>query len=207
MSGNVQDRKRLISITEANLKKKNRHIYISGHHDFFPKESYGPPDSSSGTGTLLTLLVEGFKEAVKTDIGTEGRNGKIKPRNFFRNRKWVRKFFEKHTIREGDVIAIERIDKFTYRVTPFESKNVREDSAIPEYWPEVNQDKPTAIDLFAGCGGLSIGLTKAGFQNLIAVEWDVSYCVTFKKNIGPRILLNNNGIMNYYELNFLRVAA
>jgi DNA (cytosine-5)-methyltransferase 1 len=184
MSGDVSDKKRLISVTQGNIN--HSHIYISGHHDFFPKESYGPPDSSNGTGKLLTLLIEGFKEAVRTDIGREGRNGK--PRNFFRNRKWVRKFFEKHTIREGDVIAIERIDKFTYRVTPFESKNVREDSAIPEYWPEVNQDKQTVIDLFAGCGGLSIGLTKAGFQNLIAVEWDASCCSTFRANISPRIL-------------------
>jgi len=47
MSGNVQDRKRLISITEANLKKKNGHIYISGHHDFSRKESFGPTDSSN----------------------------------------------------------------------------------------------------------------------------------------------------------------
>jgi hypothetical protein len=41
MSGDVSDKKRLISITEANLKKRNRHTYISGHHDFFPKECHG----------------------------------------------------------------------------------------------------------------------------------------------------------------------
>jgi hypothetical protein len=39
MSGDVSDRKRLISITQGNID--NRHIYISGHHDFFPKECHG----------------------------------------------------------------------------------------------------------------------------------------------------------------------
>ncbi|MFC1635975.1 DNA cytosine methyltransferase [Planctomycetota bacterium] len=44
------------------------------------------------------------------------------------------------------------------------------------------------MDLFAGCGGLSVGLQKAGFQNLLAVEWDESCCATFQANISPRIL-------------------
>jgi len=39
MSGDVSDKKRLFSITEANLKKNNRHIYISGHHDFFRRNA------------------------------------------------------------------------------------------------------------------------------------------------------------------------
>jgi hypothetical protein len=37
MSGDVSSKKRLIPITEANIKKRNRHIYISDHHDFFRK--------------------------------------------------------------------------------------------------------------------------------------------------------------------------
>ena len=40
MSGDVSNKKRLIAITEANLKEKNRHIYISGHHGFFPKAPF-----------------------------------------------------------------------------------------------------------------------------------------------------------------------
>lgn len=30
--------------------------------------------------------------------------------------------------------------------------------------------KPTYIDIFAGCGGLSLGLHNAGWQGLFAVE-------------------------------------
>ncbi len=184
MSGDVSDKKRLISITKGNLG--NNHIYLSDHHDFFPKQCYGGSNKKKKIGKELNLIVEGLNEPVKTDIGINGSNGK--PRNFFRNRKWVRRFFKKHEIREGDVVAIERVDKFTYRIYPFESKNVREGAVVPDHWPEINPKKPTAIDLFAGCGGLSFGLKKAGFQNLLAIEWDISCCETFKANVSPRVL-------------------
>jgi DNA (cytosine-5)-methyltransferase 1 len=186
MSGDVSDRKRLIAITEANLKDKNKHIYISSHHDFFPDKCYGQSSKEKGIGKEMTLIVEGLTETFKTDIGIDGDNGK--PRNFFRNRKWVRKFFEKHEIRAGDVVAIERLSTYTYRIYPFESKNLREGAHIPDYWPDIDHRKHTVIDLFAGCGGMSVGLQKAGFENLLAVEWDSSCCETFKANISPRII-------------------
>ena len=83
MSGDVSDRKRLISITKGNLG--NNHIYLSGQHDFFPNECYGKSHKTKGTGRELTLVVAGLEEAVKTDIGINGSNGR--PRNFFRNRR------------------------------------------------------------------------------------------------------------------------
>jgi DNA (cytosine-5)-methyltransferase 1 len=184
MSGDVSDKKRLVALTKGNLS--NNHLYISGHHDFFPKECYGSSNGSKGTGKELTLYVVGLDETVKTDIGVNGTNGK--PRNFFRRRGWVGQFFEKHDLGEGDVIAIERLSRFKYRIYPFESKSVREGANIPNHWPSVDIEQPTCIDLFAGCGGMSAGLKKAGFQNLLAVEWDASCCDTFKANISERIL-------------------
>lgn len=82
MSGDVSDRKRLVAITKGNIAHK--HIYLSGHHDFFPKEAYGESSAQIGKGKELTLLVEGFDEPVSTDIGINGSDGK--PRIFFRNR-------------------------------------------------------------------------------------------------------------------------
>ena len=184
MSGDVSDRKRLVSINGANLR--NNHIYFSGHHDFFPKDSYGASSSKEGTGHLLTIDVDGLADLIQTDIATRGKNGS--PRSFFRKRGWVRKFFAKHEIREGDVVAIERTGDFSYRIYPFESKNIRDGAVMPEHWPPLDPEKPTVIDLFAGCGGFAIGLEKAGFQTALAVEWDDSCCKTFKANISPRIL-------------------
>ncbi len=184
MSGDVSNRKRLIAVTGGNIR--NDHIYFSGHYDFFPKECFGESSRKKGTGKPLTLLVAGLDKPVETDISKNGSNGS--PRSFFRKRAWVRKFFEKHEIQEGDVLAIERLKKFEYRIYPFESKNVRDGAAIPDHWPEVNRSKPLAIDLFAGCGGFSVGLKEAGFENLLAVEWDASCCETFRENISERIL-------------------
>jgi len=59
LSGDVSNRKRLISITGGNLR--NKHLYISGHHDFFPKEvqteSSGEKQRSGG----WHLRVRGYR--------------------------------------------------------------------------------------------------------------------------------------------------
>lgn len=156
MSGDVSDRKRLISITAGNLR--NHHLYISGHHDFFPGDCYGESSARKGTGRNLTLFVEGLPEPVQTDIARE--SGTRRPRNFFRKRAWVGRFFTRHGLREGDVIAIEKLKPFIYRISPFESKNVREGTVVPDHWPAVTAHQPTVIDLFAGYDGVSIRLKR-----------------------------------------------
>lgn len=111
-------RRRLIEITSGNVR--NHHLYITGHHDFFPIECYGEASSAEGTGRMLTLIVDGLGAAVETDIAKS--RGKTRPRNFFRKRAWVGRFFERHGLKEGDVIALDRLDSFTYRVHPFRQK-------------------------------------------------------------------------------------
>jgi DNA (cytosine-5)-methyltransferase 1 len=49
--------------------------------------------------------------------------------------------------------------------------------------------KLTAIDLFSGCGGLSLGLRNAGFAVLAAIELDQLAAETYSKNLkGTKIL-------------------
>ncbi len=181
MSGDVSDRKRLISVTEGNIE--NNHLYLSGHCDFFPPQSHGASSKRNGEGHLLTLHIDGLPKAVKTDLASRGNR-----RFIFRKRGWVRRFFERNEIRPGDVVAIEKLSEFEYRVYPFESKSVRAGTRIPDHWPPISHEGPTCIDLFAGCGGFSLGLHNAGFETLLAVEWDAPCCATYEKNISPRIL-------------------
>lgn len=45
---------------------------------------------------------------------------------------------------------------------------------------------PTFIDAFAGCGGLSLGLLRAGWHGLFAVEKDPSAFATYRENLLSR---------------------
>ena len=48
---------------------------------------------------------------------------------------------------------------------------------------------PTYIDLFAGSGGFSLGFDNAGFDNLLAVEYDPVICRTYRHNFPTHNLL------------------
>lgn len=43
---------------------------------------------------------------------------------------------------------------------------------------------PTLIDLFAGCGGMTVGFRDAGFEPILAVEWDKYAAATYAANFG-----------------------
>lgn len=47
----------------------------------------------------------------------------------------------------------------------------------------------TYIDLFAGAGGLSLGFNKAGFKNLLSIEFNKIFAETYKKNFPEHNLI------------------
>lgn len=48
----------------------------------------------------------------------------------------------------------------------------------------VPMQRPTVIDLFAGCGGMTIGFRDEGFEPILAVEWDRYAAATYAANFG-----------------------
>jgi len=49
-------------------------------------------------------------------------------------------------------------------------------------------NKIKAVSLFAGCGGLDLGFTKAGFDVIWANDYDHWACETYKRNFGDHIV-------------------
>ncbi|PPA56676.1 DNA cytosine methyltransferase [Micromonospora chalcea] len=45
-------------------------------------------------------------------------------------------------------------------------------------------DQPSVIDLFAGCGGMTVGFHREGFRSVMAVEWDRAAASTYAANFG-----------------------
>lgn len=65
---------------------------------------------------------------------------------------------------------------------------------------------PTVISLFAGCGGSSLGYKLAGFQELLAVEWDDNAVVTFKLNF-PDVPVYHGDVCRLSGEECLRLAG
>lgn len=56
----------------------------------------------------------------------------------------------------------------------------------------MNEKKFTAIDLFCGAGGLTVGLKKAGFRVLAGVEIDATAAASYQMNHRKHILYNED---------------
>lgn len=56
------------------------------------------------------------------------------------------------------------------------------ESCWQEHLAPKDDNAPTVISTFAGCGGSSLGYSMAGFRELLAIEWDDNAVDTFKLN-------------------------
>ena len=101
-----------IPLTQGNIS--NSHVYLARHLGFFPADAIGGPNKQAGQGTPLKLHFEGFPSTETTDITS--RSQKLPDPG----KPW-QKFFERHDLRAGDKVAIERISAYEYRVVPIRS--------------------------------------------------------------------------------------
>ena len=67
-----------------------------------------------------------------------------------------------------------------------------------------------AVDLFAGAGGLALGLSKAGFGQSTLVEWDEYACATIRNNVERQIPNTERWCLlesNVAEVDYSRIAG
>ncbi len=149
MSGAVGTRKRLIRVTEGNLR--NSHLYVADHLEFFPEDIVGPSRlTDPAEANDISIYLDGLRETIQTDVAIDTVTGR--PRRMFRKRAWVRRFFDNHHLKAGDLLALEKIGQRDYRLYPFQAKEERSDD-WKEWLDENHQTSgPTVIELFAGCG-------------------------------------------------------
>ncbi len=78
-------------------------------------------------------------------------------------------------------------NRFTVYPDPYwKSREKRLIIIEPKMDKLIPDGRPTVIDLFSGCGGLSCGFVEAGYRVIASVEWEYWAHVTYCNNIPHR---------------------
>lgn len=92
-------------ITQGNID--NDHIYLRGFLDKFPADAIGGSNRASAAQREISVDWGGGT-VVMTDLDGTKR--------FFRKRGWIREFFARHGARAGDMVTVEEVASYSYRV-------------------------------------------------------------------------------------------
>ena len=157
--------KRLFRVTAGNLR--NNHLYVNGHHDFFPRDCVGGAKRSAKAALGIEIALDGLNETVSTDIGSDAKTGK--PRGYFRGRTWVRKFYVHHGIQPGTVLSLERLSARKYRLSVEPNGNE-------------GRRKPRAAEFFSGIGLVRLALENQGWQIVFANDIDPDKAEMYRRN-------------------------
>ena len=141
---------------------------------------------SGAARAKIRLEMDGLLEPIMTDVRGVMPGGRTA--NRFGDQSWVRPFLKMHGLGPGDTIAIERLGSHRYRVSPFDAKSRQRSSVSIEQLSPESRSGPTVIELFAGCGGMALGFVRAGFETLLANEWDRAASDSLRANITQRVL-------------------
>ena len=176
MIGFVGDSKRLIRLTGGNIR--NRHIPVTPLRGFLPTDCYGAANKKNGAGKCVIIHLEGLNRAIETDVGRDGKTGR--PRSHFRDRRWIRVFFEQHGAKAGDTLEVVRIGDREYRM-----RIVR-----GEVRPLAETVKsPRVAEFFAGIGLVRLALENHGFKVVFANDIDPAKLKIYKANFGTHDFL------------------
>lgn len=92
-------------ITQGNID--NNHIYLRSFFEKFPADAIG--GSNRASAAQREIAVDwGGATVVMTDLDGQ--------KKFFRKRGWIREFFERHGVRTGDMVTVEEVAPYSYRV-------------------------------------------------------------------------------------------
>lgn len=92
-------------IRQANID--HNHIYLRSFFEKFPTDAIG--GSNRASAAQREIAVEwGGGAVVMTDLDGS--------KKFFRKRAWIREFFERNGARAGDVVTVDEVAPFSYRV-------------------------------------------------------------------------------------------
>jgi DNA polymerase-3 subunit epsilon len=92
-------------ITQGNIN--HSHIYLRSFFEKFPADAIG--GSNRASVAQREIAVDwGGGTVVMTDLDGE--------KKFFRKRGWIREFFERHGVRAGDMVTVEEVAPYSYRV-------------------------------------------------------------------------------------------
>src|SRR5690606_23309840 len=96
----------MTEITQGNID--NNHIYLRSFFERFPPDAIG--GSNRAAAAKREIAVDwGGGAVVMTDLDGAKR--------FFRKRGWIREFFEQHGVCAGDMVTVEEVASYSYRVT------------------------------------------------------------------------------------------
>lgn len=93
------------TLTAGNIK--NHHIYLRTFFDAFPREVVGGSNAATAARQAISVDWGGNTVAV-TDLDGE--------KKFFRKRGWIREFFARTGAVAGDMVLVERVGSYGYRV-------------------------------------------------------------------------------------------
>jgi len=104
-----------IPITRQNLFYMQRQFSVADHIKFFPYDVIGaqnPADNNRLSYKVKTINIE-------TDMGFEIETDIVDKRFVFRNRSYTKgttKYMNDRGVKPGDIIVMEKIDAYTYKM-------------------------------------------------------------------------------------------